>query len=359
MGLIQLPNPNPARDGAWKRGKVIRACFRPGLIVLISLTFLVGGCGGPQELSADYLGQRPPGDIPLRFAPDLVSTAHHEHSRVVFSPDGLEMYWAVIPLDPDYQPGAGSPFLPDRQAIWFTRKSSAGWSHPREWPVPEGRAASSPAMGPDGRTVYFKALDPQADPNERPKPHLLFGATKETDQWTHPAVAPDILPNEKGKVSASYCFAENGNLYFDYGGPDETGAWGWSLYVSEFRNGTYDAPQMLPDAINGGEIDWSPWIAPDESYLLWSSHREGDFGSGDLYVSSRQADGSWGLPVNLGDQINSPGQERFPSVSPDGRFLFFARHSDSRTYSDIYWVEAEILYTSRNGNNQEENHDSY
>ena len=319
----------------------------PGLTVFIILTVFAGGGGDQLELAADYLGQTPPDDIPVRFAPNLVSTEHHEHSRIVFSPDGLELYWAVIPVDPDYRPGSGRPFLPDQQNIWFTRQSIAGWSKPRVLPVTEGRSASSPALDTDGGTFYYKVLDPQADPDERPRPTILYGATKENGEWNNPVVVSDILPNEKGRASISFCFADNGNLYFDYGGPDETGAWRWEMYVSEYRNGKYDEPQLLPNGINGGEVDWCPWIAPDESYLIWSSHREGEVGNGDLYVSFHQADGSWDVPVNLGESINTPGQERFPSVSPDGRYLFFARHADSETYSDIYWVDAEIIQTIR------------
>ena len=316
--------------------------------VFILLAVFAGGCGGQLDLAADYLGQTPPTDFPVRFAPDLVSTGHHEHSRIVFSPDGLEMYWAVIPVDPDFRPGTGRPFLSDQQNIWFTRQSSAGWSKPRVLPVTENGSASSPALSTSGSTLYYKSLDQQAEPDERPRPRILYGATKKDGEWNNPVVVSDILPNEKGKASSSFSFADNKNLYFDYEGPDETGAWRWEMYVSEYWNGEYDEPQLLPSGINGGEVDWCPWIAPDESYLLWSSHREGEAGSGDLYVSFHQADGSWGVPLNLGESINTSDQERFPSVSPDGRYLFFARTADNETYSDIYWVDAGIIFLSHN-----------
>jgi len=238
-------------------------------------------------------------------------------------------------------------FLPDQQNIWFTRRSSSGWSQPRVLPLTKDGSASSPALSTSGSTFYYKNLDPQADPKERPKPRILYGATKRNGEWSSPFVIEDILPKKKGMASTSFCFADNGNLYFDQGGPDETGAWRWNLYVSESRNGIYDEPRLLPNGINDSEVDWCPWVAPDESYLIWSSHREGEAGSGDLYVSFHQDDGSWGIPINLGETINSPGQERFPSVSPDGRYLFFSRHADNETYSDFYWVDAGIMQTIR------------
>lgn len=316
-----------------------------GHTIFVILVIFGSGCGGQAELAADYLGQTPPADLPVRFAPDLVSTGHHEHSRIVFSPDGLELYWAVIPVDPDYQPGNDRPFLPDQQNIWFTRQSSTGWSKPRVLPLTEGRSASSPAISTSGCTFYYKTPDPQVDPDVRPRPSILYEATRENGEWSIPAVVSDILLYEEGKASTSFCLADNGNIYFDQGGPGESGTWQWELYVSEYRNGKHDKPQLLPNGINDGEINWCPWIAPDESCLLWSSHREGEVGSGDIYVSYHLTDGSWSAPANLGEKINTPGQERFPCISPDGRYLFFARHTDNETYSDIYWVDAGIIQT--------------
>ena len=145
----------------------------------------------------------------------------------------------------------------------------------------------------------------------------------------------------------SFCFAKNGNLYFDYGEADATGEFVWDIYFSEYQNGAYKVPVKMAFGINGEKTDWCPWVAPDESYLIWSSHREGEVGNGDLYISFRQANGPWGRPVNMGIEVNTSGQERFPSVSPDGKFLFFARHKDRITYSDIYWMSASVIDTLR------------
>ena len=54
-----------------------------------------------------------------------------------------------------------------------------------------------------------------------------------------------------------------------------------------------------------GEWKAHPFIAPDESYLIWDDEREGGYGDNDLYISFRQQDGSWGAAINLGDKINT------------------------------------------------------
>jgi hypothetical protein len=63
---------------------------------------------------------------------------------------------------------------------------------------------------------------------------------------------------------------------------------------------------------------------------------------GDLYICFRQPDGNWTDRINLGDRINSKGLERFPSVSPDGKYLFFTRDTPG-TEEDVYWVSAKII----------------
>ena len=145
-----------------------------------------------------------------------------------------------------------------------------------------------------------------------------------------------------GKTFMSFCFSGNGNLYFDYGGPDETGEWLWNIYFSEFHNGKFLAPIKMGNRINGDETSWCPWIAPDESYIIYSSYRSDEYGNGDLYINFRKKNGDWSAPINMGKRVNTAMQERFPSVSPDGKILFFARNR-MRTFSDIFWVDAKII----------------
>jgi hypothetical protein len=55
------------------------------------------------------------------------------------------------------------------------------------------------------------------------------------------------------------------------------------------------------------------------------------------YLSRRRADGTWTEPVSLGEPVNTRRIERFPIVSPEGRYLFFTRWvSDDN--EDVFWV---------------------
>lgn len=101
---------------------------------------------------------------------------------------------------------------------------------------------------------------------------------------------------------------------------------------------------MLNEKINTGK-SFHPFIAPDESYLLFDSERESGYGDSDIYISFRLKDGSWGVPINLGDKINTEAWEACASVTPDGKYLFFNRNMIPGSYEnvDIFWVDAQII----------------
>jgi len=97
-----------------------------------------------------------------------------------------------------------------------------------------------------------------------------------------------------------------------------------------------------------------PYIAPDESYLMWDAVREDGYGDSDLYISFRQKDGSWGAVINLGAQVNSKHEEGGVRVTPDGKYLTFWRggvnvREDGSRYVEgsPYWVDAKIIETLR------------
>jgi len=93
-------------------------------------------------------------------------------------------------------------------------------------------------------------------------------------------------------------------------------------------DGKYAVAEKLPAYLDGSY----PFIAPDESYIVYCSGKNRD-----LVVSFHQPDRSWTEPKLLLGQQKPFWVQGFPSVSPDGRYLFFTADHD------IYWVSAGIL----------------
>jgi len=111
------------------------------------------------------------------------------------------------------------------------------------------------------------------------------------------------------------------------------------IRISRIKDGKREEPQLLGQKINTGKWTAHPFIAPDESYLIWDSEREGGYGGADIYISFRQQNGSWGGAINLGDKINSALWENGAFVTPDGKYLFFGRSEEKfREDGSSYWV---------------------
>jgi hypothetical protein len=114
------------------------------------------------------------------------------------------------------------------------------------------------------------------------------------------------------------------------------------IHRSAFTSSGYGKIEKLGDSINAGPAV-HPFIAPDESYLIFDGRDRPDgFGGWDLYISFRNNDGSWTEAKNMGEEINSSSNELCASVSPDGKYLFYesSRHDD---VMNIYWVNAKIF----------------
>jgi Tol biopolymer transport system component len=158
--------------------------------------------------------------------------------------------------------------------------------------------------------------------------------------------------------------AGNGNLYFM--SDREEGFGEDDIYISRFMDGRLTKAINIGPAVNTALNEGDPFIAPDESYLIFCSRdREEGYGNNDLYICFPKPDGSWTQAVNMGDSINTPSEEVCPIVTPDGKFLFFSSNRQKTksvpesplTYEqiirdlashgngshDIYWVDAAVI----------------
>ncbi len=277
----------------------------------------------------DYLNQPPPGGQPEVFARGIVSTDHLEHSAPAFAPDGNEVFWSLW-----RRPDKGEP-----QVIMTARREGGAWSAPVMAPFSGQYVDGGPVFSADGRRVYFYSSRPTPG---KVKGDDLWFVEREGKNWSQPTCVGLVARYPELKYAGQPSIARNGTLYFmaDLAGPlNDSG-----IYRSELVDGVYAKPQALPRSINLPPfLNWTPFIAPDESFLLFSSNRRNPDGdAGDLYLSRRQADGGWTEPVSLGEPMNSGRQERFGMLSPDGNYLFFTRPTTGYS-QDVYWIDAGTI----------------
>jgi Tol biopolymer transport system component len=273
-------------------------------------------------LKGDYLGQTPPGDTPVVFARGIISDNYQQHGAPSFSPDGNQVFWQT-----NRRPE-------NENEKWLTfsmtmRRTGDIWTAPEVSPY-----GSMPLFSPDGKRIYFAGKEEGDDP---------YFVEKQGNSWSEPKSLGLVARFPELKEAFFPSIARNGTIYFM--GYVE-GQWNnYGIYRAELINGVYAKPELLSPSINtpGGMRNWAPFIAPDESYLIFCSTRGlPEYDQGDLHICFRQPDGSWTDPVSMGAPINTNQMERFSALSPDGRYLFFTR--DTPGYDeDVYWVSAGII----------------
>src|SRR4029434_4271328 len=117
------------------------------------------------------------------------------------------------------------------------------------------------------------------------------------------------------------------------------GAGAQDIYVSTVSGG-WVGPCVRGAALSSPQSDLSPAIRHDGREIFIASNRPGALGLNDLWVATRRTIFDvWSDPIHLGFLINSVSNETFPSLSSDGRTLFFnANRSDSLGGLDLYMV---------------------
>ncbi|TQF70441.1 PD40 domain-containing protein [Pseudoalteromonas luteoviolacea] len=256
-----------------------------------------------KSLVGEYLGQKRPKSIPTVFAPGHVSGKHRD-VNAFFSPDMKEFYFTRMDLE-----------LETWDLISYTLQNG-------QWHKSIiGPRVGRPLLAPDGNTMHLGQ----------------YYMTRNNCEWSQlKRLDPPFSRRDWGimRLSAS----KSGTYIFDdYKSGD-------IIRISEVKNGKRQAPKALGPEVNTGKYNAHPFIAPDDSYIIWDGVRESGFGDSDLYISFRKPDGTWSDALNMGDTINTEVREASASVTPDGKYLFFNRATKNND-SDIYWVDAKIIDT--------------
>lgn len=97
------------------------------------------------------------------------------------------------------------------------------------------------------------------------------------------------------------------------------------IYTSKMDHmGMYGKPEKLDKMINSGSDEIAASINEDGSIIYFASTRKGGYGGTDIYSCKKLSNGKWAEPQNLGPNINTPYDEDFPNISPDGQTLYFS-----------------------------------
>lgn len=198
-------------------------------------------------------------------------------------------------------------------------------------PINTADQEALPQLSADGNTLIFtRRINNQED---------FYIAEKKDGEWAN--VKPLTALNTPFNDGAHSISADGRLMVFTFcqSGPDQGGC---NLFFSEKCGGGWSRPEKIEGSVNTDAWEAQPSLSADGSLLLFVSDRPGGFGGKDIWACRRSLSGKWGKPVNLGEAINTSGNEISPFLHADGRTLYFS--SDGRPGMggiDLYRVQLD------------------
>jgi len=191
------------------------------------------------------------------------------------------------------------------------------------------------ALTPDGSSIYFTRRSKKKNKYDGPGAQLrsveeFSSAVSTGEHQGMPAFeegtaleAPFNTQYNEGGPSIT---ADNRFMVFTICERNpKTGAQNCDLYYTTYEYGVWNGIRPMPEGINRPE-SWEsqPSISPNGDILYFTSDRKGGYGGLDLYRSTKDANGNWGVPENLGAAVNTKKNEKSPFIHPDSESLYFA-----------------------------------
>jgi ankyrin repeat protein len=272
-------------------------------------------------MKGDYLGREKPGQIPVMFAPGFVSTERPQ-LNAVFTPDGKEFYFSLRK--------SNAPFT-----IMVTKQVNNRWTKPETAPFSGKYSDVDQSISPDGKRFFF-CSDRPVKKGGKPRDHDFWVMERTAAGWGEPRHLGFEVNTDKEDFYP--VVTKDGALYFS---SQREGPRTNNVYRSRLVEGKYGKAEKLSEAINTQHREFDPFVAADESFIIFASGRPGGFGSSDLYISFFKKDGTWTKAKNMGSTINSDASDYTPMLSPDGKYLFFT--SGRGGVDDIYWIDAGVI----------------
>ena len=229
---------------------------------------------------------------------------------IAISSEGDEIYFSV------------QSYVDEVSFIASAKRENNKWSEPEIVNFSGKYFDIEPFFSSDGLKLYFASNRPLNNNDDKTKDFDIWYVQRESKNsgWSIPINLGEPINSPANEFYPS--IAKNNNFYFTC---DERSTKGKDdIFFSNWNNGKYSEPFSLSDSINSDGYEFNAFVAPDESYIIFTAYqREDGFGSGDLYISYKVSDTVWTKAKNLGPDINSNKMDYCPYVDSKTNALYF------------------------------------
>lgn len=296
-------------------------------ILALSVTMATLACAGPADVGepgrsniataavSSYLGETPPTTTAVVFAPGLVSVEGRYEYAVSIHPDGDRVLFTVE--------------IPDQGAsVFHSRLEDDAWTDPQRLSLTDNarRNEMEAFFSPDGGRIFFAPYNEGMDVR-------IWSAEVTPDGFRDPQPLGDPVAADPSFYPVE---AVDGSLYYT------------NLAQRAVYRATMEGREVAGAQAAGLELGGHAFPAPDGSFILVDSASLDSEGKRDIFVAFKTDGGGWGPPRPLGPEVNTEHSETCPSLSPDGRYLFFSRYNEPGELSNIYWISSAVITDRRN-----------
>jgi len=265
---------------------------------------------------------------------EVINTEFDEHSPVVSADESTLIFTSKRKGNSDKTTDDGQYF----EDIYISqRKKDSTWTIPvliSENINTAGHEASI-GLSVDGQELYIYKDESNAV-NE--KNGNIYYSKLSGDVWSKP-ILPGPNINTKYNENHASISADGTELYFTSDRPGGFG--GMDIYMSKRLppDGFWGEARNLGKTINTAEDEICPFIHPDGVTLFFSSKSHMNMGGFDIFFSSKDEDGNWAEPTNVGYPINTTSDDVFYTPTPDGlRAYYTSQQMIGFGRSDIYLI---------------------
>ena len=176
-----------------------------------------------------------------------------------------------------------------------------------------------PVLTADGKQLFFTR---RGGTSAQDKEDIYISNAESDKIWTAPQSVSNQINSSYNEGTCSVTADGNFLIFTSCDSPDSQGS--CDLYSAEKVGGEWKAPKNMGSKINSSSWDSQPSLSADGRMLFFSSDRRGGFGGNDIWYAVRKADGTWSESKNIGTPINTIKDEISPFLFFNNETLFFA-----------------------------------
>lgn len=265
-------------------------------------------------------------DVEIINVGDNINTEYRDYGPMITA-DGSKMYFTSR-----RKGTTGGKIAPDGmyfEDIYESTKTENGWTKARSVGTPLNSRLHDAVVGlsPDGQSLFVYVDQNGGD---------LYVSTLRGSRWSKPESISENI-NHKSHESSACISYDNKTLFYISDDPSISIGGRDIFYSTMDNNGNWSPPTNIGPMVNTKYDEVDLFLHPDGRTVYFSSKGHNTMGGYDIFKTTKDKDGNWSTPINMGYPINTPLDDAFFVTTASGKTAYFASvRPEGKGLHDIY-----------------------